>query len=135
VRFSAYARRVTLLVRGPDLQKSMSQYLINRVSSLSNVDVRTGSAVIGVEGDGRLRQLVVASDDLPTERVPADALFVCIGGAPRTEGVTGIGLVTDDAGYLVTGSDLGFGPWPGEAWTLPRQPFPLETNLLGARPA
>jgi thioredoxin reductase (NADPH) len=131
VRFSRYARRVTLLVRGPDLRKSMSQYLINRVSSLSNVDVQTGSAVVGVEGDGRLRQLMVVSDDGPAERLPADALFVCIGGTPHTDGVTEIGLVTDEAGYLVTGSDLGFGPWPGEAWTLPRQPFPLETNLPG----
>ena len=131
VRFSRYARRVTLLVRGPDLRKSMSQYLINRVSSLSNVDVQTGSAVVGVEGDGRLRQLTVVSDDGPAERLPADALFVCIGGTPRTDGVTEIGLVTDEAGYLVTGSDLGFGPWPGEAWTLTRQPFPLETNLPG----
>ena len=131
VRFSRYARRVTLLVRGPDLRKSMSQYLINRVSSLSNVDVQTGSAVVGVEGDGRLRQLMVVSDVGPVERLPADALFVCIGGTPRTDGVTEIGLVTDEAGYLVTGSDLGFGPWPGEAWTLPRQPFPLETNLPG----
>jgi thioredoxin reductase (NADPH) len=131
VRFSRYARRVTLLVRGPDLRKSMSQYLINRVSSLSNVDVQTGSAVVGVEGDGRLRQLMVVSDDGPAERLPADALFVCIGGTPHTDGVTEIGLVTDEAGYLVTGSDLGFGPWPGEAWILPRQPFPLETNLPG----
>ena len=131
VRFSQYARRVTLLVRGSDLRKSMSQYLIHRVSSLSNVDVQTGSAVAGVEGDGRLRQLMVVSDGGPAERLPADALFVCIGGTPRTVGVTEIGLVTDEAGYLVTGSDLGFGPWPDEAWTLPRQPFPLETNLPG----
>src|SRR5207302_51246 len=114
-----------------DLRKSMSQVLINRVPSLPNVDVQTGSPVVGGEGDGRLRQLLVVSDDGPAERLPADALFVCIGGTPRTDGVTEIGLVTDEAGYLVTGSDLGFGPWPGEAWTLPRQPFPLETNLPG----
>lgn len=131
VRFSRYARSVTLLVRGPDLRRSMSQYLINRVSSLPNVRVRTGSAVVGVEGNGRLRQLTVVSDDGPAERLPADALFVCIGGTPRTDGVSGLGLVTDEAGYLVTGSDLGFSPWPGEAWTLARQPFPLETNLPG----
>lgn len=131
VRFSRYARRVTLLVRGPDLRKSMSQYLVNRVSNLSNVDVRTGSAIVGVEEDGRLRQLMVVSDDGPPERLPADALFVCIGGTPRTDTLPEIGLVTDAAGYLVTGSDLDFGPWPGEAWTLPRQPFPLETNLPG----
>lgn len=131
VRFSRYAREVTLLVRGPDLRKSMSEYLVQRVSSLDNVDVRTGSAVVGVEGDGRLRQLIIGSGAAPAERLPADALFVCIGGTPRTEGVTGIGVVTDEGGYIVTGSDLGSGLSPGGSWTLPRQPFPLETHLPG----
>jgi thioredoxin reductase (NADPH) len=129
VRFSLYARQVTLLVRGSDLRKSMSEYLVQRVSSLSNVDIRTGSAVVGVEGDGRLRQVIVGSDGGRGERLVANALFVCIGGTPRTAGVSEIGLVTDEAGYIVTGSDLGSGPLPRGSWTLPRPPFPLETNL------
>lgn len=131
VRFSSYAQQVTLLVRGSDIRKSMSEYLVQRVSSLPNVDVRTGSAVVGVEGDDCLRQLIVGSDGGPAERLVADALFVCIGGTPRTDGLTEIGLTTDDGGYIVTGSDLGLGPSPGGSWALPRQPFPLETNLPG----
>ena len=132
VRFSRYAKEVTLLVRGSDLRKSMSQYLIDRVTNLPNVTVLTSSEVVGVEGDGRLRRLILSSPDARTEtRVAADALFICIGGSPRTESVTGIGLVTDEAGYLPTGSDVLSSERPAEAWTLSRQPFPLETNLPG----
>jgi len=65
----------------------------------------------------------------PRARLPADALFICIGGAPRTDGAAGIGLVTNTAGYLVTGSDAA--RESGSGWPLPRQPLPLETNLPG----
>jgi len=69
-----------------------------------------------------------------TKPVPllADALFICIGGVPRTprtDGAAGIGLVTNTAGYLMTGSDAASDP--GGSWPLPREPLPLETNLPG----
>ena len=110
----------------------MSQYLIDGISSLSNVNVWIGAQVVGVEADDRLRQLVIASADGPdVVRLAADALFICIGGTPRSDPATGLGLLTDDAGYLLTGTDLigrvGF----GEGWPLSRQPLPLETNRPG----
>src|SRR6478672_8448379 len=87
VRFSRYASHVTLLVRGSTLGASMSQYLATRVSELDNVDVRTATDVVGVEGDTRLRAVEVSSrDDSRRERLPIDSLFVCIGGVPRTGG-------------------------------------------------
>jgi len=61
--------------------------------------------------------------------MPADALFICIGGTPRTDGAAGIGLATNPAGYLVTGSDGATDP--GASWSLRREPLPLETNLPG----
>src|ERR1700675_4677594 len=54
VRFSRYASRVTLLVRVSTLGASMSQYLVSKVSELDNVDVRTGTEVVGLEADTRL---------------------------------------------------------------------------------
>src|SRR3989440_4336949 len=59
VRFSRYASHVTLLVRGASLDSSMSQYLISNVSELDNVDVLTGTEVVGVEADTRLRAIVL----------------------------------------------------------------------------
>jgi thioredoxin reductase (NADPH) len=130
VRFSRYAQQVTLLVRGRDLGASMSRYLIDDLSAIPNVEVRVRTQVAGLEADDRLRAVIVRSGD-STEpvRLPANALFICIGGAPRTDGAVGIGLVTNPAGYLVTGSDVA--RWPGSDWPLPREPLPLETNLPG----
>jgi thioredoxin reductase (NADPH) len=130
VRFSRYAQQVTLLVRGRDLGASMSHYLIDHVTAIPNVEVRVRTQVAGLEADDRLRAVIVRSGDSPEPvRLPADALFICIGGAPRTDGAVGIGLVTNPAGYLVTGSDVA--RWPGSDWPLPREPLPLETNLPG----
>jgi thioredoxin reductase (NADPH) len=130
VRFSRYARQVTLLVRGRDLGASMSQYLIDQVSAIPNVDVRVRTEVAGLEADDRLRAVTVRSgDSAGPVRLRADALFICIGGMPRTDGAAGTGLVTNSAGYLVTGSDAA--REPGAHWPLPRDPLPLETNLPG----
>jgi thioredoxin reductase (NADPH) len=104
VRFSRYARQVTLLVRGRDLGASMSQYLIDQLSGIPNVDVRVRTQVVSLEVDDRLRALVVRSgDSAEPVRLPPAALFICIGGMPRTDGAAGIGLATNAAGYLVTG--------------------------------
>jgi thioredoxin reductase (NADPH) len=130
VRFSRYARQVTLLVRGHDLGASMSHYLIDQVTTIPNVDVRVRTQVVRVDADDRLRAVIVRTGD-STEpvRLAADALFICIGGAPRTDGAARIGLVTNTAGYLVTGSDVT--REPDSDWPLPREPLPLETNLPG----
>ncbi|HEV3287443.1 MAG TPA: NAD(P)/FAD-dependent oxidoreductase, partial [Streptosporangiaceae bacterium] len=130
VRFSRYAKQVTLLVRGRDLGASMSQYLIDHLSAIPNVEVRVRTQVVGLEADDRLRAVMVRSgDSAEPVRLPADALFICIGGAPRTDGAAGIGLATNSAGYLVTGSDAASAP--GGSWSLSREPLPLETSLPG----
>lgn len=132
VRFSRYAERVTLLVRGSSLSSSMSQYLIDHITSLDNVDIRTSTEIVGFNADDRLRGLVLSTGgaDAP-ELVPVNALFICIGGSPRTHGAAKIGLVTDAAGYLRTGNDLVAVPGALDGWPLTRQPLPLETNLPG----
>ena len=132
VRFSRYAVRVTLLVRGPDLAASMSKYLIDAIAGIPNVDVRTRTQVVGVKADGQLREVLTTSpEDHAPQPLRADALFICIGGEPRTVAVGGTGLVTDDAGYVPTGSELTSFAQDAEGWDIPRPPLPLETNLPG----
>jgi thioredoxin reductase (NADPH) len=130
VRFSRYAERVTLLVRGPSLEASMSQYLINQVSKLGNVEVKTNTQVVDLEADTRLRALVVSARGT-VARLPADALFVCIGGAPRTNGAAEVGLALDGAGFVRTGAAVSASAGALDGWPLSRQPLPLETNLPG----
>jgi thioredoxin reductase (NADPH) len=133
VRFSRYASRVTLLVRGRALGDSMSQYLATKVTSLPNVDIRTGTEVIELEADTRLRAVLISSpDDASPVRLPIESLFVCIGGVPRTQGLTRLALAADDAGYLRTGADVHAEPSTHQdPWPLSRPPLPLETNVPG----
>ena len=108
----------------------MSQYLIDQLSAIPDVEVRARAQVVDLEADDRLRAVIVRSgDSTEPARMPADALFICIGGTPRTDGAAGIGLATSTAGYLVTGRDAA--REPGGSWPLPREPLPLETNLPG----
>jgi thioredoxin reductase (NADPH) len=126
VRFSRYASRVTLLVRGRTLGDSMSQYLATRVSGLENVDIRTGTEVTELEADTRLRAVLVSSPGDPSPaRLPMESLFVCIGGVPRTQGLTALRLATDDAGYLRTGADVRAETGAQDRWPLSRPPLPL----------
>jgi len=132
VRFSRYASRVTLLVRGAALETSMSQYLISKVSELDNVDVRTGTEVVGLEADTRLRAAVLSSpDETGHTRLPLESLFVCIGGVPRTRRLARAGVATDDAGFILTGADVTASPVALDRWPLSRSPLPLETNHPG----
>jgi thioredoxin reductase (NADPH) len=130
IRFSRYASQVTLLIRGSSLEGSMSQYLIRQVTQLGNVEVRTDTEVISLESDTRLRAVMVSSGDA-SARLPADALFICIGGVPRTQGAAKVGLALDGAGYVHTGAELNSTPYALDGWSLSRQPLPLETSLPG----
>ena len=132
MRFSRYAARVTLLVRGAALTDSMSQYLIDQIAATPNIEVRLRSQVIGVDGDDGLRTVRIATAGSDAvETLPAAALFICIGGIPKTGGSDRLGLVLDGAGYLVTGTDLAPDGASPPGWPRARQPFPLETNLPG----
>jgi thioredoxin reductase (NADPH) len=123
---------VTLLVRGSTLSASMSQYLVSKVSELDNVEVRTRTEIVGLEADTRLRAVVLSShDEAGLTRLPLESLFVCIGGEPRTRGLSTAGLATDDAGYILTGADVTASRGALDTWPLSRAPLPLEANCPG----
>ena len=123
---------MTLLVRGSTLGASMSQYLVSKVSELDNVDVRTGTEVVGLEADTRLRAVLLSShDETGLTRLPLESLFVCIGGVPRTRRLATAGIATDDAGFILTGADVTAAPAALDQWPLARPPLPLETNRPG----
>jgi thioredoxin reductase (NADPH) len=126
--------KVTMVVRGDDLGKSMSQYLVDRIASHPNVDVRLNTEVSAVAaGDaGELETAVLrARGSDADERVPAKAVFACIGGTPRTAWADDVGVAHDKAGYILTGPDLlDHGERP-DGWPLQRDPLALETSLPG----
>jgi thioredoxin reductase (NADPH) len=129
VHLAKYASRVTLLVRGEGLEKSMSEYLIKEIEGAENVEVRHNTRVLDGGGEGRLERLVLedCSSGL-TETVPADGLFVLIGAQPHT-GWLPEEISRDGDGYVVTGPDLAREA-PG-AWPLERSPLMFETSMPG----
>jgi thioredoxin reductase (NADPH) len=126
VHFSGYATSVTVLVRGPNLERSMSHYLIERLESLDNVEVRTGTEAVGAEGDdGRLRRLSLRGADGAESSLEVDACFVFIGAVPHTDWLEGV-LARDERGFILAGTEV-----QGNGWPLKRDPYPLETSVPG----
>jgi thioredoxin reductase (NADPH) len=130
LHLAKYAASVTVLARGPDLAVSMSDYLVQELEQARNVAVRLRTRVVDGLGDHRLEGLRLRrGGDQATEEVPAAALFVMIGGEPRTDWLAGV--ERDDRGYILTGHDL-LGPDGRPAgWPLRRPPLLLETSIPG----
>ncbi len=125
VYFSGYASRVSMLVRGDSLTKSMSHYLIEQIAALDNVQVLTGTEAIAAEGeDGRLKRLVLRGPE--GERAEdVDACFVFIGALPRTDWLDGV-VARDGRGFILAGPEVRDHGWP-----LNREPHALETSVPG----
>ncbi len=107
VHLARYAARVTLLVRGPSLTESMSEYLIKEITGTANIAVRPNTVVTGGGGGtGRLERLTLRDRLSGTaETVPAAAVFVLIGAEPRTQWLPD-SIIRDRWGFVVTGTDL-----------------------------
>lgn len=119
-----FARRVTMLVRGVSLAASMSQYLIDQIMATDNIQVGFQVQISEAHGEARLEALTLKSGD-QEECVSAAALFIFIGAAPYTDWL-GEQVLRDDKGFVLTGQDI-----PKTLWTLPRDPFLLETSVPG----
>lgn len=95
-----------LLIRGGDLGKSMSRYLVDQIERNGRIEVVKHSQVVELHGEGELEAVTIAdtrSDE--RSRSPARALFVFIGASPHTDWLQGQ-LATDRAGFLLTGRDV-----------------------------
>ncbi|HET9315231.1 MAG TPA: FAD-dependent oxidoreductase, partial [Vicinamibacteria bacterium] len=130
LHLARHARRVELLVRGPDLTRTMSDYLVKEINSVPKLVVQTNTVVVDGHGERRLEGLTLLNTVTGQERtVPTEALFVMIGAEPHTEWLSGV-IQRDEQGYLLTGRDL----CPDEIcpWPLERVPLPRETSMPGA---
>jgi thioredoxin reductase (NADPH) len=125
-----YARQVTMLVRGDSLARTMSDYLIREIEASGNIAVRLRTEVRDGHGDDHLEALTLY-DRLRdrAERVPADPLFVLIGGEPRTQWLPV--EVQLDRGYILTRRDVVPDRSDPSWWPPGRVPLTLETSVPG----
>jgi thioredoxin reductase (NADPH) len=131
VYLSRQARSVTLLVRGPSLERSMSYYLIQQIESIPEISVRTCTEVISAHGTGHLESLTLRDTSTgATETAAGGWLFVFIGAAPLTDWLDGV-VVRDGRGFVVAGPDLASCGDRPPGWDLDRLPYHLETSVPG----
>jgi thioredoxin reductase (NADPH) len=126
------ARRVCLLIRGDDLGKSMSRYLVDRVMNAENVELLANTEVRGLMEGDRLEGVVVENHRSGARRtLDARALFVFIGAEANTGWLKRI-VELDERGFVLTGRELDGSVLDEDAWRgRSREPFLLETSLPG----
>ncbi|MGB8406413.1 MAG: FAD-dependent oxidoreductase [Mycobacterium sp.] len=126
---SQQAKSVTLLVRGPSLEASMSYYLIQQIENTPNINVRTCTEVVDTCGeDGHLTGLWLVDNNTGLrEHVESTRLCCFIGATPRTTWLEDAGIARDDHGFVLTGPDLK----DVCGWTLDRPPHHLEASVPG----
>jgi thioredoxin reductase (NADPH) len=124
---SREAESVTIVVRAPSLEASMSYYLIQQIEQNPKITVRTCSEVHCAVGTDHLEKLTLVDNKTgDTEDVCCARMFIFIGAAPRTDWLDGV-LARDDHGFILTGPDLR----NVCGWTLDRPPHHLETSVPG----
>jgi thioredoxin reductase (NADPH) len=104
---SRHARRVHMLLRGPNLATSMSEYLVKRLTSNPRVVVHTHTEVDGLHGADVLSAITIRKSDTgETEQRDTRALFLMTGATPFTEWLKGT-VALDAKGFVLTGSEAG----------------------------
>jgi thioredoxin reductase (NADPH) len=132
LHFSQSVAHATLVVRGDSLKSTVSAYLVDRINAAKNVEVLTQTEVTALEGTDMLQAVLLTNRQTgASRRIETHWVFVCIGGAPRTEWAVQAGVTRDEAGYLVTGPDLLRDDKRPDGWPLDRPPYYLETNIPG----
>jgi thioredoxin reductase (NADPH) len=121
-----------MVLREARLTENMSEYLANRIRAEPRVEVLLQTEVVALLGELVLRAVMLRHSQTGEEwTIETIWLFLCLGGLPHTQWAEEVGIVRDDAGYLVTGPDLlKNGQRPAD-WPLNRDPYDLETNVPG----
>jgi thioredoxin reductase (NADPH) len=151
VFLASQASRVHLVIRGDDLGRNMSRYLVDRIEGLANVTVHRDTTVTAISGDDYLASVTLrreagsdrrpdqgraqARDQAPEEAreqaIETRSLFLFIGADPHTDWLRGA-VQLDRDGFVMTGTDASGAERDGDAWGgVGRPPFLLETSVPG----
>src|ERR1700686_348652 len=128
----SFAKKIWMLVRGPNLAESMSQYLIDRIKAIDNIEVLTHTEIVALYGSRekqlervRWRNNVTGEE---TEK-PIRHVFLFIGAEPATAWLRDSGVALDAKNFVLTGSDI-----PSDIRRSNNgsgRPLPLETSVPG----
>jgi thioredoxin reductase (NADPH) len=128
----SFAKKIWMLVRGPSLAESMSQYLIDRIKAIDNIEVLTRTEIVALYGS-REKQLerVRWRNNVNGEETekPIRHVFCFIGAEPATGWLRNSGIALDGKNFVLTGSDVPSGARPSNNGS--DRPLSLETSVRG----
>ena len=131
VYLSNYAKKVTIMIRRPDLSSSMSQYLIDQIEAIDNIEIRGYTEILEAKGDAVLESLELLNNQTKNQyEEPTEAMFVFIGTRPNTDWFKHQ-LLRDQKGFVLTGRDVVQAKEFNKIWSESREPMSLETCVPG----
>ncbi|MES2904901.1 MAG: FAD-dependent oxidoreductase [Pseudomonadota bacterium] len=101
---SRTASHVHLLVRGPSLAESMSDYLRTRLENDPRITIHYRAQVTALGGDDHLASVTIVEGSKSLD-IPTQALFIMAGAAPNSDWLSGM-VELDDKGFVRTGRDV-----------------------------
>jgi thioredoxin reductase (NADPH) len=127
VFLAAHASRVLLAIRGDDLNKNMSSYLVSRIEQTGNIELLPNTTIRRMVGNGHLQAVEIVNSGTGQQRtVETPAVFSFIGATPRTDWLPPE-IERDAKGFVRTGASLA----SSTHWSAARTPFLLETSHPG----
>ncbi len=127
VFLSRHVKKVYLIIRGDDLYKNMSSYLVRRIEQTENIELLCNTTIQRMLGDGFLGAVEILNHETGERRtLDVPAIFSFIGAVPRTDWLPPE-IERDDKGFVLTGPSLA----ESRYWTPRRHPFLLETSRTG----
>jgi thioredoxin reductase (NADPH) len=127
VFLASHARKVLLAIRGDDLNKNMSSYLVRRIGQTANIELLRNTTVRRLDGNSHLQSAELLDSKTNESRtIETPAVFSFIGATPRTDWLPAE-IERDAKGFVRTGAALA----ESAHWTAARTPFLLETSHPG----
>ena len=120
---------VALVIRGGDLGKDMSRYLVERITAHERITVRLNTQVTGLDGNALLRAVRLSSADQEIE-FPCAGLFSLIGADPSSDWLCGCAAL-DENGFVLTDLALDDAHLDDRWRVAGRRPLPFETSRPG----
>jgi thioredoxin reductase (NADPH) len=108
VFLAATVKKLWMLVRGPGLAASMSQYLIDRIAATPNIELRTRTELIGLTGshDAGIETVTWRRNETgERETHPLRHVFLFLGADPSTGWLQECDVAVDDRGFVTTGEN------------------------------
>jgi thioredoxin reductase (NADPH) len=123
-------RRVYMLVRGAGLSDTMSRYLIRRIEETPNIELKTNTRIVALEGSNSLERVTWRDGDGTPTTAPIRHVFMMTGANPNTAWLENC-VALDEKGFVKTGPDLLPPDLAASNWVLRRPPLLFETNRPG----